>query len=164
MSDEAPFPSLDLHQLLLRLVGPERVCCADAEGAEHARDYAPLLRALDAIAGGGLGIGEIRFREGPKRLVVFSREGAPEVELILAGNTSRIDADFLVQQLNAVMDADGRAERFCWFSSRSFDREIGFAFVPQRVAAQLVEQVAARREHGFYEAIFPDGARRATRP
>lgn len=161
---EDPNPHLDLHAICVALLGEDHIHRVDAESIDQAGDYAPLLRALDRIADGALAIGQIRFREGPKRLVVFSRAHAPEVELILAGDTDWIDSDFLVQQLNTALDLEGRPERYHRYWSRDFGQETAFVFLDERTALQLRELVEVRKEFGIFEQIFPDGRRRAFRP
>lgn len=159
-------PNLDLslYDLCVALRGQGRVYRVDAESITKAGDYAPLLRALDRISDGALAIGQVRFREGPKRVVAFTRGRAPDIELILAGETDWIDSDFLVQQLNTALDLEGRPERYHHIWSRGFGQETAFVFLDQRSATQLRELVELRKEFGIHEQIFPDGRRLAVRP
>ena len=136
-----------------------KVFLVDAESVDACDAYGPLLRSLDDLTTGALGIAHLTFVEGASRIVRVERADGTTFELTLAGNTDSIDKERLVEQLNLMLA--GTELRLITYWSQSFGQQIAFAALPGADVAALTAWVAARKEHEIFEQVFPDGDRPA---
>ncbi len=159
-----------LEEILKSEAGDGHVVVVEGESAATA-GYVPLLSELDRALGGALAIKSTKVTDAapptsggsapaPQRSIALATASGSET-LTVAGKTSWIDAEVLVEQLNAILEKRGKTERLYTFFSRDYDAECGFVVLDEAKGAKISELVRARAESGGPETFWPDGRRKA---